>query len=79
MEKTTFKKYGINNNWVFTDPETGVFMYQLKWTGITRHVMIKNIARPDDREFTEYFRILRSQLAPSAARPSNPQPPAQGL
>lgn len=26
------QKYGINNRWVFTDPDTGSFLYQLKWT-----------------------------------------------
>lgn len=25
-------KYGINNRWVFTDPKSGTFLYQLKWT-----------------------------------------------
>lgn len=26
------QKYGIDNKWVFTDPQTGIFLYQLKWT-----------------------------------------------
>jgi RNA-directed DNA polymerase len=54
------QKYGINNHWVFTDPETGIFLYQLKWTGIVRHIMIRNNARPDDREDKEYFNDLRN-------------------
>jgi RNA-directed DNA polymerase len=26
------QKYNIDNKWVFTDPATGIFLYQLKWT-----------------------------------------------
>ncbi len=35
LKKKYFKhlqKYGIDNKWVFTDPQTGIFLYQLKWT-----------------------------------------------
>ncbi len=49
------KKYNINNRWVFTDPDSGNFMYQTKWTGIARNIMIRNEARPDDKFFKEYF------------------------
>jgi RNA-directed DNA polymerase len=53
------KAFGINNRWVFTDPKTGIFLMQLKWTGIQRHIMIKNNACPDDPNKIEYFKTRR--------------------
>lgn len=55
------QRYGINNKWVFTDQETGNFLYQLKWTGIDRHIFIRNNALPDDPSFKDYFIKLKEQ------------------
>jgi RNA-directed DNA polymerase len=58
----------INNNWVFADPlNRKVVMHQFKWYPQYNHVMIRNLAVPDDPNLTEYFEeleITRAELKP---------------
>lgn len=50
-----FEKWGRKAKWVLTDPKTGNYLYQMGWTPIRRHSMIKYNYSPYDSSKREYF------------------------
>lgn len=43
------------NKWILTDPDKGVQLYQMGWTSIVRHTLIKMNSTPYNVELKEYF------------------------
>ena len=52
-----------NDKWVFGDRETGVYLLNHAWTGIRRHVMVKDRASPDDPDLAGYWEYRRRRHA----------------
>src|SRR5260370_24270876 len=44
-----------NDRWVFGDRGSGAYLVKFSWTGITRHVMVKGAASPDDPALASYW------------------------
>jgi RNA-directed DNA polymerase len=53
-----------NDQWVFGDRESGIYLHKFAWTRIVRHPMVKGAASPDDSALTAYWARRRSK-APS--------------
>nr|AFU83027.1 RT-Mat-En [Chlamydomonas subcaudata] len=46
----------INNKWVFhAKGKSKIYMYQLKWFPIQRHILVQSAACADDPNFTDYW------------------------
>lgn len=57
-----YKKFGFNNRWVFSDPKNrNCMLLQPGWFKPQRHILIQNMARPDDKSYLEYFENLEQQ------------------
>jgi hypothetical protein len=63
-------EFGFNNKWVFHSRYPGLFaakvldieLLELKWFKQTDHVIVRNKAIPDDREWKDYVSLnLKSQ------------------
>jgi RNA-directed DNA polymerase len=48
-----------DDKWVFGDRETGGYLLNHGWTGIRRHVMVKDRASPDDPDLAGYWEYRR--------------------
>ncbi len=53
-----------NDHWVFGDRDSGIYLVKFSWTGITRHVMVKGSASPDDPALAEYWAERRKKVKP---------------
>lgn len=68
------KYYGCSNperqdNWVFTDKETGRYLHRFAWTHIQRHVPVKGRASKDDASLEGYWKArIRKRKHPEADR-----------
>jgi RNA-directed DNA polymerase len=54
-----------NDKWVFGDRETGTYLLNHSWTGIRRHVMVKDRASPDDPDLAGYWENRRRKNGPA--------------
>lgn len=53
----------IKNKWVFTDPDSGFYMYQFIWfSKKINWPQIKSMACPDDIQYKDYFKERASKL-----------------
>ena len=52
-----------NDNWVFGDKPTGMFLHKFSWTKIRRHVKVKGDYSPDDPTLRDYWDKRRSKTA----------------
>jgi RNA-directed DNA polymerase len=54
---TYFGKFSPKHNdrWVFGDKQTGAYVWKFSWVPITRHIMVKGAASPDDPELKDYW------------------------
>lgn len=62
----TSRYYGAFNpsrqdNWVFGDRETGIYLRNHAWTRIRRHVTVRGAASPDDPRLAGYWRYRRNK------------------
>ncbi len=46
---------GRNDNWVFGNKKTGLFMLKFRWFNIERHILVKGTASPDDPALKKYW------------------------
>ncbi len=53
-----------NDKWVFGDRETGGYLLNHDWTGIRRHVMVKDRSSPDDPDLAGYWENRRRRHGP---------------
>ena len=53
-----------NDQWVFGDRESGIFLHKFAWTRIVRHPMVKGAASPDDPALSDYWASRRSKAPP---------------
>jgi len=53
-----------NDRWVFGDRDSGAYLVKFSWTGITRHVMVKGAASPDDPALAGYWAERRKKVKP---------------
>jgi RNA-directed DNA polymerase len=53
-----------NDKWVFGDRNTGAYLQRFAWTKITRHVLVKGWASPDDPALTDYWATRRRRGRP---------------
>src|SRR6266849_3434626 len=53
-----------NDRWVFGDRDGGTYLVKFSWTGITRHVMVKGAASPDDPALASYWAKRRKKVKP---------------
>ena len=51
-----------NDRWVFGDRDSGAYLVKFSWTGITRHVMVKGTASPDDPALASYWAERRKKV-----------------
>lgn len=49
------------NRWVFGDKQTGMYLLQMCWTPIVRHVLIQGSASPDDPALGDYWERRRER------------------
>ena len=66
---TTGRYYGKfcparDDKWVFGDRETGRYLLKHEWTGIQRHVMVRDRASPDDPDLAGYWGNRRRRHGP---------------
>ena len=52
------------DTWVFGDRDTGAYLLKHSWTGIRRHVMVKDRASPDDPDLAGYWENRRRKHGP---------------
>jgi RNA-directed DNA polymerase len=52
------------DQWVFGEISTGTYLHKFSWTPITRHVMVKGKASPDDPALQDYWAKRRQKKAP---------------
>ena len=52
------------DKWVFGDRHSGAYLHKFAWTKITRHVLIKGWASPDDPALTSYWAARRRDREP---------------
>ena len=52
-----------NDNWVFGDKPTGMFLQKFSWTKIQRHVKVKGDYSPDDSTLRNYWDKRRRKTA----------------
>jgi RNA-directed DNA polymerase len=53
-----------DDNWVFGDRDSGAYLLKFSWTGITRHVVVKGSASPDDPALAGYWADRRHKVKP---------------
>ncbi len=53
-----------NDRWVFGDRGSGAYLVKFSWTSITRHVMVKGAASPDDPALASYWAERREKVKP---------------
>ncbi len=53
-----------NDQWVFGDRDHGGYLLKFSWTPITRHVMVKGAASPDDPALGQYWADRRRKVKP---------------
>ena len=53
-----------NDRWVFGDRDSGAYLVKFSWTSITRHVMVKGAASPDDPALASYWAERRKKVTP---------------
>jgi len=53
-----------NDRWVFGDRDSGAYLVKFSWTGITRHIMVKGTASPDDPALARYWAERRKKVKP---------------
>ena len=53
-----------NDQWVFGDRESGIYLHKFAWTRIVRHPMVKGAASPDDPALADYWASRRSKAPP---------------
>jgi RNA-directed DNA polymerase len=53
-----------NDRWVFGDRDSGAYLLKFSWTPITRHIMVKGGASPDDPALTQYWADRRRRTKP---------------
>jgi len=53
-----------NDQWVFGDRESGIYLHKFAWTRIVRHPMVKGAASPDDPALADYWASRRSKSPP---------------
>jgi RNA-directed DNA polymerase len=53
-----------NDQWVFGDRESGIYLHKFAWTRIVRHPMVKGAASPDDPALSDYWASRRSKAPP---------------
>src|SRR2546425_4557072 len=53
-----------NDRWVFGDRDTGAYLPKPAWTDITRHILVKGAASPDDPDLAEYWTQRRRKVKP---------------
>jgi RNA-directed DNA polymerase len=53
-----------NDRWVFGDRDSGAYLIKFSWTSITRHVMVKGTASPDDPALASYWAERRKKVKP---------------
>ncbi|MGO9277015.1 MAG: group II intron maturase-specific domain-containing protein [Streptosporangiaceae bacterium] len=53
-----------NDRWVFGDRDSGACLVKFSWTGITRHVVVKGAASPDDPALASYWAERRKKVKP---------------
>jgi RNA-directed DNA polymerase len=53
-----------NDRWVFGDRDSGAYLVKFSWTGITRHIMVKGAASPDDPALARYWAERRKKVTP---------------
>jgi RNA-directed DNA polymerase len=60
---------GRNDNWVFGDKHTGLYLLQFKWITIRGHVIVKGRSSGDDQSLRNYWKAREKaktkELAPS--------------
>ena len=52
------------DKWVFGDRHSGAYLHKFAWTKITRHVLIKGWASPDDPALASYWAARRRHREP---------------
>jgi RNA-directed DNA polymerase len=57
-----------NDHWVFGDRKTGAYLVKFSWTSITRHIMVKGAASPDDPTLADYWAERRKKVKPPLDR-----------
>jgi RNA-directed DNA polymerase len=53
-----------NDQWVFGDRDSGIYLHKFAWTRIVRHPMVKGAASPDDPTLSDYWASRRSKAPP---------------
>jgi len=53
-----------NDRWVFGDRDTGAYLPKPAWTDITRHILVKGAASPDDPNLAKYWAQRRRKVRP---------------
>jgi len=53
-----------SDRWVFGNPDSGAYMVKFAWTEITRHVLVKGGASPDDPALARYWAERRRKNKP---------------
>jgi RNA-directed DNA polymerase len=53
-----------NDRWVFGDRDSGAYLVKFSWTSITRHIMVKGAASPDDPALARYWAERRKKVTP---------------
>jgi len=53
-----------NDQWVFGDRDSGIYLHKFAWTRIVRHPMVKGAASPDDPALSGYWASRRSKAPP---------------
>ena len=51
-----------NDRWVFGDRDSGAYLVKFSWTAITRHVMVRASASPDDPALASYWAERRKKV-----------------
>ena len=51
-----------NDRWVFGDRDSGIYLVKFSWTAITRHVMVRGTASPDDPALASYWAERRKKV-----------------
>jgi RNA-directed DNA polymerase len=52
------------DQWVFGDRNSGIYLHKFAWTRIVRHPMVKGAASPDDPALSDYWANRRSKAPP---------------
>ncbi|WP_431958467.1 group II intron reverse transcriptase/maturase [Nocardia lijiangensis] len=58
------------DQWVFGDRVSGLYLHKFSWTKIVRHSMVTGWASPDDPALTEYWTERRCRRQPPPLAPS---------